>query len=1069
MLKDLHGLAGVDWDRMSSEMRRRLRSEGLRMLRQAFTGEALTAVEVCQREAADLELGLKLSRKANRDYIEQVDYMLQEICGKGLMAFLPPRRWLPLAAGEKRYRESTRMEEGVEVRRCARKLVGGERLYEVPKAYFSDGTPKVDILHVTIDQGQHGLAAWLWCLMGKGVRMSLTCDLFHRIHNDLLAATSAAGLAGVRLDATHVLKYKEGPFKSESNASVLREAARDLHQSAPATNPLWDMLFSAVASEKGINKHCADFGSETHMQAVWDEVLLACSHKATGEHTRPSRWFAFERASRRCVASRHQDLLLLLWLGCRRGWWKSMAENPLMCLWRPEPDAQADDAVAVAEDVEAVEGADHEVADVGVAETNMSKAKKTADQKRQSIKSGLQYCLHLLLQEHRCHLWKGMVYLTLPLEEFMRDTHTAIKTLRGTFEWASLRSKGGLDEAVKSLLSHWFSDQFQALLKEGNTTDMAMRACPWSSEEVTTGRFQLWSFLVQLCSEIAMTGLTFKNPPFCMLSLVSPHNAVVYESLAMHALQWKAYTALEKTALEDHEASSWLEAAHVPRQQWPMQNFISLHEVDFKRVPKELKKMLEEYGRSWMSSLVVEHLWNAARRGAVHTGSGRMGHDMLYHHISLASDTLGEFGRKNCSVTPAARTRAPDRLAADCYTRQPAHCSISEEDERHMQSNNPDWPTASGSSLKKAAVHWQALVCCQGNWDRLQHAWKSLLARPGWLLNRKGSGQLLLCLGSSSAGVLTLRVGCRTGTRELYFLAAAKVEIVVITDVAEWHAAEAEVKQYTSETGGELVGPVVGRKGSDLIKWAAYSGFSGLTMHWLKKLSTDLEIPAAQLPRPPVADGYVTTLVKTVLGEAATESVLKDALLRRNGVLKKQENMSVDPCVPEFEDENAEGELNGECEEEDEQLVDLHWERRVQAAQEQRKQEVRRNIEASFAIPVSVPDNTRDTKPRRFVPAVAGGISAEQAKQYLPRGARISKDTVRENRWRMFSPRVGMERTKAFGKRSLLDDWGAMTHLLLLAWQAEFKATGEACPWDFQELRPRPGPGQQPASGSGTQ
>ena len=393
------------------------------MLRQAFTGDVMTAVELCQREAADLELGLKLSRKANRDYIEQVDHMLQETCGKGLMGFLPPRRWLPLVSGEKRYREKTRLEDGAEVRRCARQLAGGERLYEVPKAFLSDGTPKVDILHVTIDQGQHGLAAWLWCLMGKGVRMSLTCDLFHRIHNDLLAATSAAGLAGVRLDATHVLKYKEGPFKSESNASVLREAARDLHQSAPAANPLWDMLFSAVAAEKGINRQSADFGSEAHMQKVWDEVLLACLHKGIGEHTRPSRWFAFELASRRSLVSRHQDLLLLLWLGCRRGWWKSMSENPLMCLWRPEPASHADIAVAVAEPVEEVEDVGAEVADVEVSATNMSKAKKTADQKRQAIKSGLQYCLHLLasripvpsLERHGLpHIASGRVHARYP-------------------------------------------------------------------------------------------------------------------------------------------------------------------------------------------------------------------------------------------------------------------------------------------------------------------------------------------------------------------------------------------------------------------------------------------------------------------------------------------------------------------------------------------------------------------------------------------------------------------------------------------------------------------------------
>ena len=79
------------------------------------------------------------------------------------------------------------------------------------------------------------------------------------MHNDVLAATASAGLASVRLDAMHLLKYREGPFSSESNASVMKEAARDLFASTVAANPLWDVLYSAVAVEHGHSMHAPDF------------------------------------------------------------------------------------------------------------------------------------------------------------------------------------------------------------------------------------------------------------------------------------------------------------------------------------------------------------------------------------------------------------------------------------------------------------------------------------------------------------------------------------------------------------------------------------------------------------------------------------------------------------------------------------------------------------------------------------------------------------------------------------------------------------------------------------------
>ena len=413
--------------------------------------------------------------------------MLRETVGFGLSFFNPARRWRPLVASEHRYREAAKVVDGKSIRRCARQLRTGERFYESPFEKKGDNMLHYPILHVAVDQGQHGMAAWVWLLLGKGLRLTVCWDVFHRVHNDMLAATASAGLASVRLDAMHLLKFREGPFCSESNASVLREAARDLFSSSASCNPLWDMLYTAVVVERGHSVHSPEFGSETHMDVTWSETLRDAAKRGGASKTRPSRWFAFERTSRSAVAERHTDMLLLLWLGCRRSWWPSVEANPLMASWKPKTEDQCTQ-VGVGE-AEAAVADDNEVADaeVPMAEmvaNSMNQARKDATAKRQAgPKSGLQFCLHLLLQEKSCLLWKGMSSLTLPVESFIAEGHQAVKTLRGTADWFTLRSRTGFDDCVRRLLAHWFTEDFQRLLRCNSEENEAVRVCPFSKED----------------------------------------------------------------------------------------------------------------------------------------------------------------------------------------------------------------------------------------------------------------------------------------------------------------------------------------------------------------------------------------------------------------------------------------------------------------------------------------------------------------------------------------------------------------------------------------------------------
>ena len=1055
VLRDMHSLAGQDIQRMSPAMRSTLRAEGVRILRAAFV-DNLTPLELMDREVADRELGLRLARQANRDYIQQVDHMLRETTSNGLAAFQPARRWVCLSSGEHRYREAAGPAGAGCRRRCARQLPHGERVYECPVEHNEDGSEKYKILHVSIDQGQHGLAAWLWALLGKGLRMTLTCDIFHRVHNDVLAATAASGLASVRLDACHILKYKEGPFKSESNASVLREAARDLLNTVPASNALWDMMYSAVVLENGMSEHNASFGTEAHVESSWTSVLTAASSRATGEQTRPSRWFAFERASRRAVAGRHLDLLLLLWLGTRRGWWKDVSTNPLMAQWSPAPEGAsaeaAGEAVAEAVNVDGEENGDKDAAEVGVA-TSMAKAKEEAQDRRKTVRSGLQFVLHLLLQEKACKQWQAMVQVTIPLEEFMAEAHESIKTLRGTTHWFTLRSRTGMDDAVRRLLANWWSEAMQKLLLCDGSSNAA-RVCAWTPDDELEFHTAMWNYLVNLAGEIALTGLSFRNPPCSFLALASPYEAVVAETLVAHHLHWKAFSKLEKVARDDPGAKEFLDNCLIHQQQFVMEVYVRLHEEDFRMVPDSLKTRLAEYSRTWLSSLVCEHLWNSARKGAATTTTGRFGLPTTYHHIACASECLESFGRRPVEIAPSARMSAPSKLPATMFTRQPASCSLSEEDLRHMQSTSPDWPTATGASLKKSALGWQAMTVCAGNWERLQKAWHSLLARPGYLINNKGTGLLLLCLGSSSNGALTWRVGCRTDTRELYIPASTKLETQIIENPGDWNATSIEVRQVVNSAGCTVVSPCVARKGCELLKFAALMGFPGLNLYFLKKLSAEQGLSNADIEKPLVVDNYVKALATVILGPQATADVLKLALLRRNGLTSRKCVGKDGPFGGEEEDGTDECADMEHCGvDEDEQLADLRAESRAVAAAERRRMEKLRAIERAFGVAPPNNDVLPAPKQRTFVAVQPGGITAEEAKQFLPKGVRIYKDTSRENRWRMFSPHIGKERTKSYGRRSAVDDWGAMTHLILLAWQAERQRSGVECPFQFQELR----------------
>eukprot|EP00971_Amphidinium_carterae_P086110 1703657-Amphidinium_carterae.1 len=168
-----------------------------------------------------------------------------------------------------------------------------------------------------------------YCEQVLGLRMSVLCDIWHRLHNDLITAVSSSGCARARLDALHIMKLRRGPFQRAGNLGVLRCAAELLNLEVPEQNPLWDILYGPVMAELGVSEHSVDYGSEKHVSTSWHEVLRSLARDGIGTNVKTSRWFAWEQRARKASSHRYRDLLLLMFLGAKRQWWSCWDSSPL--------------------------------------------------------------------------------------------------------------------------------------------------------------------------------------------------------------------------------------------------------------------------------------------------------------------------------------------------------------------------------------------------------------------------------------------------------------------------------------------------------------------------------------------------------------------------------------------------------------------------------------------------------------------------------------------------------------------------------------------------------------------
>ena len=1017
-----------------------------------FLGQA-SKKEVQQKQrfaVQDFGKKVQAERKANLNWLKAVDAMLHRGVGYGLDKFAPKRVPVVLPKTAKRYVIEVLIEEKIEKRSCVA-LEDGTRYLEVPRQTIRGCRVPGPVLHVATDQGPVGGAALSFMRAHLSLRMSVTYDLYHRVINDWLGGISESNLVVLRWEHRALVRMREGPFATHSNHSLLGHIALEFFEVFDEECELFTILYDKIVAEDAELRADADVGQASHYSKTWQKCKSMLTTRVAGETPSMSRWWSYETAGRIFSRQRSMTLMVLLWLGLRRKWFKH-ATDPLLGFQQKPLDIDNDEALP-GEDAEEVDRA--EPPEDGLSEEDYTKTTakaRTACQKRRSAVSTLKLSLQLLCSTKRRRVWQGMCWLCRPLQVWFEDAVPKCKKITSTADFLQALCDNELLLVVLDLFQHFLSpdmSRHMEMLRAGQP--------PRTEHKLKEDKFvaeTLWSTLVKTCGHLAETNVGFLVPPMAFIPLVSTAALTRNLRLAQLHKDWDWLEKLEREAHDDCELATWLFNVVFAKDTWARELFIQLLECGWTEVSAEVHFQIDSFSKTWLSSLIIEEAFNDIRRvSALHRGlkcdpSGAW-------HILASGAVLTSHGREGVTIEARAEAAAATSSPSLHIPKQ-ATCSWSDERLSDLTAQRPQrpFPHQSVENYRHSSLAWMLLQKAEGSWQRMRKAWKSQLLASGMVFYDMEEKVLKLVLHSTHYGYLAAHLLLDTTTRKISFPSQPKRKIT-FGFLEEY----ANVKVFVlhvlppgapGNQRSDVVGLYLARGAQPLLTHCAKLGFPGLTLTRLKQLAVCEAVAFVDDDKISEKDA-VRRLLRQVLGADFTEELFEAAWASRKGQEVKEPELLASHFFEAIDQEDLLLDLDGDAE------MAADWDE-LQLARQRASRRQPQEPPADVAPPgASAPSAganqaVADNRQRRFVTYRADGLSQVEADLLLPPSAKIFKD-CRENRWRMSSkllPGSGTK-SKSWGRRSHMSDFGAMLVVIKAAWQAHFEHTGEACPFDFEE------------------
>eukprot|EP00971_Amphidinium_carterae_P349394 6490996-Amphidinium_carterae.1 len=1046
-----------------------LKDVELAALKQQFMGE-LSEEERSRKESGQQMLCKfsEANRSANRSWVRALDSLLRNGTGRSLMSFLPARVPRPLTPHEKRYMaEVQHVPDETPVRRsCIYNSETGAKEVEVPRR-IEGGKLIEPTLHISADQGSLGVSSLLWLTHKQKLRVTLAWDCLHRWSNDWQRCLQRTGLTLVKMDYRVLVKLKQTPFQTQANHSMLKDISRNFFSVHDTQNVLWELLYERIADSIPELAERSDYGSNEHMHDTWEWAKQHMEHATLDDPEKQGRWFSFEHVSQRWHATRWVVLMLLLYHGCSKKWWRSLPDSPFMnghSEYSNATDEQVEDAVADAGGAAIAEGAiDDDQDELNLQSTSVGAARRMAAQKRRT-QSILKHSATLLSDEVGCRLWMGIANLCRPLKTFHAKANKQLRafdTLRDLL--LSFANGSSMDELVRDQLRWCLSAEFAAHCGVRAGNDYKCTEYIKSVDRMVLK--QLWMANLYLLEELLLTKFLLMQPPYRFLELLSNDASEQRRVLKIMQREWDSLQKYEAENLwgQNSDAAALHLSLFPAQQTYVREIYVKCMETDWEVVTPEVQRSVEMFARSHHSTLLVENVFNDARRISSKCSSGRLCPAAMWH-ISSKGKTPEQFDRVSVEVDARQKAVGVSRLPHGVFDGSLGSSSISDDMLLDLTSRKPTWATISPLAMKASAASWFLLQAQGGDYRSMESSWLSLLLEVGQLVMHRDHKAGTIVIGVTPHGFWTVRARATKSVVTIDYTDEEFWKFNTSMEPAAWKVIPTTVEPNSRDTTSS-VSPGDGlvmrpsKEGEWLLRHSARRGFPNLNLYYLRKLRAWRGLPAKSKETVP---SLVHVLMEQILGTAFDEDALALALKTR-GCAGNETVLASTKLFQASKDDVFQ--TQEEWDEEDDMEVYANWEQL-----KQRKCEIKMHADefskycddwvqaaqtsrTAVASASSSSTGPGGAKRRVFNPLQTAGLSQDAASKWLPPHSSIAKDVL-ENRWRIKSsylPGKG-NKSKSFGHRSQVTDSQALQVLLVAAWHAYERSTGEKCPYTFENF-----------------
>jgi hypothetical protein len=690
----------------------------------------------------------------------------------------------------------------------------------------------------------------------------------------------------------------------------------------------------------------SSFATVAHREDVMAKVSSSDTFKSAGPRTQLKSWLSWVGATHRLLKHWHTMLLGVSYHLLKNG--MDVNDLPLLGLCGLPGARKVDKKAVIVKDDDADshvgddDGASAKDDDAG-SQVGDDKADKTKDIERDQCKNTLIYVSHLLADLHRNRMMKIVCHASTPVWKAHNEGYKNIRSVRNVHKYNQGMVNGLLAHVI---VKTWDTTQDTQILRDmgfsfevddkdfapaaGTGAASSSAAAPIREfskafvERLADERFyaeRLWKFVRCLVSYRSLYSAHFTSClPGLFALLIAEKEESVTAGLKHSRCIWEALAEAEQKAADGDVAIRAL----IKKITWAHQvavreTLISLAEIDFKFVPKEIADAWRVHFNGYCQSAIVENAGCKLedttrlsknkrvcrpRRLYVPSVQGVM---KSYDRQEVTCDEANNITSSRCGPSMFLA------LGDDNPSIGHAHYKIITQ--------HATWPSPSALGLNMDVFCTQLLIKLhmEEKWNDVANMWRAALICEGLIIEQAVDKRPGLVLQSNDVGVviwpLTRVVwngvsymfpDTSAGTQP-FFLLVPSLDLSLIH--AWLFTVMSPLEVYAMKTKSKLSGVCVRvDKKVSVLEAAARQGFAGIDVTWLKKVTGDLKLKWAKNM---TKHGGLEMLIRGILG-GVTDADIVTCLAKHSGV-EQDPSILVDDDILRDLDGVMNGEERQEC------------------------------------------------------------------------------------------------------------------------------------------------------------